>query len=417
MSSMHGTVAGIDVHKKMLVVVILRSANPEVDYATGRFGTTHYALEQLAAFLRQHGVTEVAMESTAQYWRGVWMALEGEFQLTLAQARSTRAVRGRKRDLADARRIARRLLSDDLTVSYVPPPEQREWRLLSRARVAMQESVSRLHSQIEVLLEQAQIKLSSVVSDILGLSGRRILHALVDGISDPEQLAALAHHRLRASKEELSDALWGRMTSSQRLVLKFYLEQIEQTEKHMAELEKSLAAALSAEQDTIVRLCGHPGISTLSAQQIIAEVGPHAAAFASPGQLASWVGICPGSHESAGVSTSDRCPKGNRMLRRVLSQVAWAAIAAKGSEPQRRYRRWLSQHFDPSRAAWAVSHYILRVIWHMLHEAAAYRPPDRAALDEASILRKAKPVMAELRKLGYTVSVTPPITQAQAAKA
>ena len=160
MSSMHGTVAGIDVHKKMLVVVILRSANPEVDYATGRFGTTHYALEQLAAFLRQHGVTEVAMESTAQYWRGVWMALEGEFQLTLAQAHSTRAVRGRKRDLADARRIARRLLSDDLTVSYVPPPEQREWRLLSRARVAMQESVSRLHSQIEVLLEQAQIKLS-----------------------------------------------------------------------------------------------------------------------------------------------------------------------------------------------------------------------------------------------------------------
>jgi transposase len=341
------------------------------------------------------------------------MSLEGEFALTLAQARSVRAMPGRKRDLADARRIAKRLLSDDLTVSYVPPPEQREWRLLSRARVAMQESVSRLHSQIEVLLEQAQIKLSSVVSDILGLSGRRILHALADGATDPEQLAALGDRRLRASKEELSDALWGRMTPAQRLVLKLYLEQIEQTEKHMAELEKNLAAAQSAEQDTIVRLCGHPGISTLAAQQIIAEVGPRAAAFASANRLASWVGISPGSHESAGVSSSNRCPHGNRMLRRVLSQIAWAAIVAKGSEAQRRYRHWLAKQFSPPKAAWAVAHYILRVIWHMLHESVPYTPPDPTALDPASVLRKAKRVIAELTKLGYTVSVTPPLARGQ----
>jgi|SRR6516225_8552584 len=412
MPSAHGTVAGIDVHKKILVVVILRSTDPDHDLATGRFGTTHCGLEQLAAFLRQHGVTEVAMESTAQYWRGVWMALEGEFQLTLAQARSTRAVHGRKRDLADARRIAKRLLANDLTVSYVPPPEQRDWRLLSRARVAMQESVSRLHSQIEVLLEQAQIKLSSVVSDILGLSGRRILHALVDGIGDPEQLAALAHHRIRASKEELRDALWGRLTASQRLVLKLYLAQIEQIEKDMAALEKRLALEQSAEQDPIVRLCGHPGISALAAQQIIAEVGPRAAAFPSAGDLASWTGGCPGSNESAGVSTSDRSPKGNRMLRRVMSQVAWAAIAAKGSEPQRRYRKWLPR-LGPQKAAWAVAHYILRVVWHILHDGVPYRPPDQTSLDRCSVLRKAKRVIAELRKLGYSVTVTAPSAQAE----
>lgn len=411
MSSGHGTVAGIDVHKKILVVVVLRSADPDHDFALGRFGTTHCGLEQLAAFLRQHGVTEVAMESTAQYWRGVWMALEGEFQLILAQARSVRAVRGRKRDLADARRIAKRLLSDDLTVSYVPPPEQRDWRLLSRTRVAMQESVSRLHSQIEVLLEQAQIKLSSVVSNLLGLSGRRILHALADGISDPDALAALAHHRLRASKEELCDALWGRLTAPQRLVLRLYLEQIEQTEKHMAELEKSLAAAQAAEQEPLVRLCGHPGISALAAQQIIAEVGPRAAAFPSAGHLASWTGGCPGRNESAGVSTSDRCPKGNRVLRRVISQVAWAAIAAKGSEAQRRYRKWLPR-LGPQKAAWAVAHYILRVIWHILHEGVPYRPP-QATLNRRSVLSKAKRVIAELKKLGYTVTVTSPNAQAE----
>ena len=391
-------------------MVVRRNEDPDHDLATGRFGTTHYALEQLAEFLRQHGVTEVAMESTAQYWRGVWMTLEGQFQLTLAQARSVRGVRGRKRDLADARRIAKRLLSDDLTVSYVPPPEQRDWRLLSRARVAMQEAVSRLHSQTEVLLEQAQIKLSSVVSDILGLSGRRILHALVDGISDPGELAALGDRRLRASKEELGDALWGRLTDSQRLVLKMYLGQIEQIEKDMADLEKSLGSARSAVQDEIIRLCAHPGISTLAAQQIIAEVGPRAAAFPSAGDLASWAGNCPGSNESAGVSSSDRSPKGNRMLRRVMSQVAWAAIAAKGSEAQRRYRRW-QPRLGPQKAAWAVAHYILRVIWHILHQGVPYRPPDQTMLDRQSVLRKAKRVLAQLKKLGYTVTVTSPDAQ------
>src|SRR5438270_1974094 len=167
------------------------------------------------------------MESTAQYWRPVWMSLESEFNLTLAQARSTRAPRGRKWDRADARRIAKRLLSGDLTVSYVPPPEQRDWRLLSRTQVAMRESIVRLRNQMEVLLEQAQIKLSSVVTDILGKSGRRMLDALIRGISDPVELAGLGDRRLQASKEQLADALSGQLTEAQRIVLELYLEQID----------------------------------------------------------------------------------------------------------------------------------------------------------------------------------------------
>ena len=307
----------------------------------------------------------MAMESTAQYWRPIWMALEGRFELTLAQARSTHAPRGRKRDLSDARRIGRRLLSGDLTLSYVPGPEQREWRLLSRTRIAMLESVVRVRNQIEVLLEQAQIKLSSVISDLLGVSGRRILHALAEGVSEVSELA---------------DALSGRLTEAQRLVLKLYLEEIEQTEGHMAEVEKALATAERAHQDAITRLCQIPGISVRSAQQIIAEVGPSAAAFASAGKLASWVGVCPGRQESAGVSTSNRSPKGNRTLRRVLSQIAWAAIASKGSEAQRRFRRW-KELIGPQKAAWAVAHYLLRVIWTILHNGKPYQAPDTAASD------------------------------------
>lgn len=413
MSSLCGIVAGIDVHKRTVTVVLLDSTQPEHDHATGRFGTTHFALQQLVAFLHQYAVTQVAMESTAQYWRPVWMTLEGEFDLTLAQARSTHAPRGRKRDLVDARRIARRLLSGDLTVSYVPSPEQREWRLLSRTRIAMLESVVRVRNQIEVLLEQAQIKLSSVISDLLGVSGRRILHALAAGAGGASELAALGHCCLHATKEELADALHGRLTEAQRLVLQLYLEQIEQTEKHMTKVEQALATAQRAHQGAITRLCEVPGISVRSAQQIIAEIGPSAAAFASASKLASWVGVCPGRQESAGVSTSNRSPKGNRTLRRAISQIAWAAIASKGSEAQRRYRRWKGQ-IGPQKAAWAVGHYILRVIWTVLHNAVRYVAPSTAASDERTLLRRAKRVFADLQKLGYTVAITGPQTRPSA---
>jgi transposase len=189
MESPYHLVAGLDVHKKTVVVVILQKAQPDQDYASEASGATQFGLKELATFLRQHGVTHVAMESIAQYWRPVWMNLEDEFTLTLAQARSTRARRGRKWGKADAWRIAKRLLSGDLTVSYVPPPEQRDWRLLSRTQVAMRESLVRLRNQVEVLLEQAQIRLSSVVSALLGKSGRRMLEALLQGIQDPVELA------------------------------------------------------------------------------------------------------------------------------------------------------------------------------------------------------------------------------------
>jgi transposase len=375
MESVHGTVAGLDVHKKTVVVVVLQSDHSDEDHAAGVFGTTRYGLNELIAFLRQHGVTHAAMESTAQYWRPVWMALEGQFTMTLAQARSTRAPRGRKWDKADAQRIAKRLLSGDLTVSYVPPPEQRDWRLLSRTQVAMHESVVRVRNQVEVLLEQAQIKLSSVVTDILGKSGRRMLDALVRGVSDPVELARLGDRRLHASKEQLADALSGQLTEAQRIVLKLYLEQIDLIERHMAEIDESLAQALVPHQDAIERLCEIPGIGVRTAQHIVAETGPRAEVFDSAGKLASWAGMCPGQQESAGVSVSSRSAKGNWMLRRTLCQTAWAAIATKGSEAQRRFHRWRPR-LGTQKAAWAIAHYQIRIVWKVLHDGVRYRSPD-----------------------------------------
>jgi transposase len=252
------------------------------------------------------------MESTAQYWRPVWMTLEEEFTLTLAQARSTRAPRGRKWDKADARRIAKRLLSGDLTVSYVPPPEQRDWRLLSRTQVAMRESLVRLRNQIEVLLEQAQIKLSSVVSDLFGKSGRRMLEALLQGMEDPAELASLGDRRLHAGKEQLADALTGRLTEAHRIVLRLLLQQIDQIEQHVIDLDRALAQALAAHQEAVERLCEIPGIGVRTAQYLIAETGSGAEPFESPGKLASWVAICPGQQESAGRDRQQ--PFGERQL-------------------------------------------------------------------------------------------------------
>jgi transposase len=402
-------VAGIDVHKKVLWIVVVDSADTSQDVAFGKFGTTGQGLNEMRAFLARHDVTHVAMESTAEYWRPVWMALEDQFELTLTQARAVHAPRGRKRDKEDARRIARRLLSGDLKVSYVPGPEQREWRLLSRTRIALAESLVRLRNQIETILEHAQIKLTSVVSDVLGLSGRRMLRALIDGVTDPAVLAGLGHHRLQASKETLTDALTGRITAAQRLVLRIQLDEIEQIERHMQELEEALAKAQAEYQDAVTRLCEIPGIGVLAAQQIIAEIGPEAKAFDSAAQLASWVGVSPGRQESAGISTSNHCPKGNRVLRRVLAQSAWAAIIRNGSETQRRYRRWVIR-MGAQKAAWAVAHYLLRVIWKILHDHLHYVAPDAATLDRQSLLNKIQRTAARLRKFGYTVTVSPPDT-------
>jgi transposase len=406
MSVLSGIVAGIDVHKKFLVVVVLDSNRPDEPLEGRKFGTTFHALKELEAFFHRHGVQQAAMESTAQYWRPVWDALEGRFELKLAQTRSTTAPRGRKTDASDALRIAKRLLAGDLTLSYVPPPEQREWRLLSRECVASREEIGRHRNRIEVLLEQAHLKLSCVVSEVLGVSGRRILRAMLNGETDPEQLAKLAHQKVRATKEELAEALRGSLTPAQKLMLRIHLDSIERIEADIELMEKELGSQQSEHQATVERLSTIPGVGVRAAQQIIAEMGPNAEAFASAGKLASWVGVCPGMHESGGISMSSRSAKGNHYLRRLFCQIAWAGTMAKGSEAKRRYHR-LKARLGPLKAVWAIAHYMVRVVWKVLSAGVPYRHEEDPELDRRTLLKRASNLKRRLARIGYIMNLTP----------
>jgi transposase len=320
-------IAGIDVHKKMLAVVV---ADVEIDgdfhFKRQKVGTTPADLCRLADWLVEHEVEEVVMESTAQYWRPVWEALEQHWRprrrardgaprlagtLHLAHAQSNRGPGGRKQDFPDAERLVKRLVAQELTLSFVPDTEQRLWRTVMRRKYQITRNRVQLHNRLEALLEEANIKVSSLVSDLLGVSARRMLQALAEGETDPAALAALAASRLRATPAQLCAAFQACPTLHPvyRRLLKLTLEELRVIEDHLGQLDQQMADLLAAHHDAVQRLAEVPGLGVDSAQQIIAEVGATAATFPSPKHLASWMGACPGNEESAGVNYSHRCPK------------------------------------------------------------------------------------------------------------
>lgn len=402
-------VCGIDVHKRMLAVVVSDAAREgEFHFERRKFGATESELRQLSEWLTEQGVQEVVMESTAQYWKPVWQQLEGRVELHLAQAHSNKAPQGRKRDFADAERLLRRHVAGELILSFVPDPEQRMWRTLTRTKLQLTRDRVRLHNQVESLLEDARIKLSGCVTDLLGLSGRRMLKALAAGEKDSTQLAALAHPQLRATSDQLRDALHAAADLSplHRRILGLFLTRLELIEDQMEILDASIAEALHPHLDAVSRLALVPGYGVDSAQQVIAEVGPTAAAFPSAEQLASWVGACPGREESAEVSKNNRSPKGNSMMRRVLSQVANAAVRTNGSVFQSTYRR-LVVRLGHNKSIWAIVHRLCRLTWKILHQGVQYiefgSQPNLKA-----VKKRANKLVRQLRSLGYQVQITEP---------
>lgn len=394
-------IAGIDVHKKLLVVIIVDAAQPEVPLQTGRFGTGASELTQLLAWLQQHGVVEVVMESTAQYWKPVWQELEPHLRLHLAQAQSNKAPKGRKSDLADVKRLVRRFAAGELMLSFIPDPEQRTWRRLTRGRLQLVRARVRVQNQIESLLEEGRIKLSSVISDLLGISGRRILRALAEGQTDAETLADFGHQNLKCGRAVLVDALTGTMEEVHRQILGQQLDQIELLDRQIEQLSKLAASQMLPWQDTITRLIEIPGIGAEAAQEIIAEIGPQAAAFPSAPQLASWVGVCPGSNESAGQNHSGRSAKGNRFLRRVLCQAAQAAARTEGSHLQSVFKR-LVPRLGYVKAIWAVAHRICLIVWKILHKGEQFIEFGPARNPKA-IKRAITHHLKALRRLGYAI--------------
>jgi transposase len=401
-------VAGIDVHKKMLAVVMTDAAETgEFRFERRKFGTGADELRLLSNWLSEQGVKEAVMESTAQYWKPVWQALEDSFRLHLAQAYSNKAPKGRKRDFADAERLVRRHIAGELILSFVPDQEQRLWRTMTRTRQQLVRDRVRLQNQLEGFLEETRIKLSSHVSDLLGLSARRMLQAMAEGETDPGKLADLATPGLRANRDELRDALSAAATlrQMQRQILKLFLERLALLEAQIDTLEKSTAEGLRQHQDSVRRLSEVPGLGADSAQQIIAEVGPEAAAFPSPEQMSSWVGCCPGREESAEVSVSDRSPKGNRHMRRILTQAANAAVKAKGSVFELLYRRLVAR-MGHAKALWAVAHRICRLTWKILHQGVSYEERGQR-INPQAVRQRANRLVRDLRRLGYQIQLTP----------
>ena len=403
---METTIAGIDVHKKVLMVVVVsRGAGEAKAGARKRFGATASELSRLRLWLQEQGVGEAVMESTAQYWRSVWMELEPCMKLHLAQAFSNRARRGRKQDFKDAELLVKRLLAEELILSFVPEPEQRGWRTMTRMKTQLARDRVRLHSQLECLLEEMRIKLSSVVSDLFGASGLRILRALAKGQTDVEKLAALGSERLQCGKAQLIDALNANPSAMHRRLLALYLERLDLIDQQMDELDQLIAAAMRPHEDAVMRLAEVPGFGADSAQQVIAEAGPEASAFDTAAQFTSWAGTCPGKQESAEKNQSGHSAKGNKYLRRVLTEVAQAAVKAKGSHYQNVFRRLLPRlGYKP--ALWAVVHRICRLVWKILHDGVRYieQGLDR---DPKAVKQRARTLARALRNLGYTVTLQP----------
>ena len=412
-------IAGIDVHKKMLAVVVADvEVEGEYQFERRLFGGNPDHLRLLAHWLIEQQVEEVVMESTAQYWKPVWGALEQYWKPTgqkregtgpmsgtlhLAQAQSNRGPRGRKKDFPDAERLVKRLVANELSLSYVPDAEQRLWRTVMRRKYQLTRNRVQLQNRLEALLEEAHIKLSSLVSDLLGASARRMLKALADGETDPAALASLADKNLRATPAQLCDALGActELNPVYRRLLKMFLEELQLIDQQVGQLDQEMATLLSQHQAAVERLAEVPGLGVDSAQQIIAEVGAKAATFASAKHLSSWVGACPGEDESAGVSKSHRSPKGNRHMRRILNQCANAAAKSKGTIFEIVYRRLVSR-LGHNQTIGAIAHRLCRLIWIILHQNVRYeeRGPSVSA---KSRQRRTHRMIRELRNLGYRV--------------
>jgi transposase len=416
-------IAGIDVHKTMLAVVVA-DVEVEADWRFERrqFGASPSQLRLLAAWLVEHEVEEVVMESTAQYWRPVWDALERDWQRTrrtrvdaspatgalhLAQAQSNHGPHGRKRDFPDAERLVKRLVAQELTLSFVPDVTQRLWRTVTRRKYQLTRNRVQLQNRLESLLEEAHIKVSSLVSDLLGASARRMFRAIASGETDAAKIAALGSTRLHATAAQLSDAL-GASTDLHplyRRMLAMTLAELEVIEEHMQQLDEELAGLLRVHQEAVQRLAAVPGLGVDSAQQIIAEVGPAATTFPTAKRLASWVGACPGHDESAGINRSHRSPTGNRQMRRLLNQAAHAAVKTKGSLFELLYRRFVVR-LGHAQAIGAIAHRLCRLVWKILHDGVTYEERGPAVTKERAHRRAAK-MIRELRSLGYRVELAP----------
>jgi transposase len=373
MDIIHDRCAGLDVHKKT-VVACVRRTGPDGSVAAHvhTFGTMTADLLALGDWLAAHGVRHVAMESTGVYWKPVFNLLEGRFDVLLVNAGRLKQVPGRKTDVKDAEWIAQLLQHGLLAPSFIPKPEVRELRELTRQRTELVRDRAAVVNRIEKVLEGANIKLASVASDVMGASGRSMIRALAGGCDDPAELAELARRGLRGKIPELKRALLGRATDHHRFLLGLLLDQVEALEGLIERIDERIDRAMKRFEEAAGRLRAIPGVGPRAAEVILGEIGPDVGTFPTAGHLSSWAGLCPGNNESAGKRRSGKTTKGSQWLRSLLVQVAWSASRAPGTIFGACYRRWVKR-LGRKKALVAVAHKVLVVIWHMLKEGTEYR--------------------------------------------
>jgi transposase len=418
MDVMYERVAGLDVHKVRIVACVRIVAARKVTRECRTFDTTTAGLEALLSWLTESGCTHVAMEATGVYWKPVWNILsDGTFELILANAAHIKNVPGRKTDMNDAMWIADLVSCGLIKASFVPEQAIQELRSLLRARKQLTREQTSHVQRIQKTLEEANIKLDSVISDIMGRSGRRMIEAMIKGVRNPFKLAELADRRIKASRKQLYDALHGRLTNHHRFMLELFLQQYDalanaiakidkQVDVAIAKMDAEVAAGQATFRTLISLLCTIPGIGELAARTILAEIGTDMGRFPTAGHLLAWAGLCPGQNESAGKRKSSRLRKGSPWLKTLMVQCGWAAARKKDSYYKAQFNRLRGRH-GAKKAVCAVAASMLTAIYHMLKNGTEHQDLGADHFDRRSTEIKARRLAAQIAKLGFQVEIRP----------
>ena len=407
MEVLHPRCAGLDVHKDSVVAAVRLAETGTVHTEVRRFDTTTPGLLALAAWLAECGCTHAAMEATGVYWKPVWHVLsDGDLVLILANAAQVGNVPGRKTDVADAAWLAELLAHGLIRPSFVPDAPIQALRALLRTRKQLVRERAGHVQRLQKTLEDANLKLASVLTDITGLSGRAILEALVAGERDPDRLLALVHPRVKAEPARLRAALTGRLTERHRFLLRLHLGQYDALAAALAEIDAEVERDLDPFRDAVRLLRSIPGVSDLSAQVILSEIGLDMRRFPTAGHLLSWAGLCPRNDESAGKRRSTRLRQGAPWLKTALVQCAWAASRTKDGYLRAQFQR-LRQRRGPKKAVCAVAASMLAAIWHMLRDGTFWRDLGPDHFHRRSPEQQAEQLARQIAKLGFACSITP----------
>ena len=406
MQVIHQRCAGLDVHKETVVACIRIAADATPVQHLQTFATTTSGLLALADWLSSYEVSIVAMEATGVYWKPVWHVLEGHFELVLANASHVKNVPGRKTDVNDAMWLADLLAHGLIRASFVPPVAVQELRVLTRTRKQFVRERAAHVQRIEKVLEDANLKLGLVLSDILGKSGRAVLQAIIDGHTDPEHLLCCINTRVKANRAELLEALRGRISAHHRFMLKLHLGQVDALDQAIAAIEKEVSLGLKPFRESAQLLSTMPGLSAVSASVIVAEIGVDMSRFKTPGHLVSWAGLCPRNDESAGKRRSTRLRHGGNWLKTTLVQCAWAAVRVKGGYLQAQFHR-LRARRGAKKAILAVAASMLTAAWHMLRNQTDWHDLGAAHFDRADRKKTVNRLLKRLRQLGFNAELMP----------